>query len=273
LPDFRSDEPSGIDFIHRSTPFGEIYFLRNEREESVTSRCRFRVTQMHPEIWDPSTGAISRVAEYSDNEGQTSLELKLPAHGSVFVFFSRKYRSDLSVFSDPTPDAAAAEIAGPWKVDFPPGWGAPPSTEFERLISWTDSDNTGIKYFSGTATYHNSFQLEETSADKQVVIDLGEIRDVAEVFVNGKTAGILWKKPYRANISAFVQPGKNELKIEIVNLWVNRLTGDMLADPKDRFCQTNQSFMTNEVWPGGDEPFRLQPAGLLGPVRVSVEKE
>ncbi len=273
LPDFSTDEGSGIDYIHRTTPFGEIYFLRNEREESVTSHCRFRVTQMHPELWDPSTGAISRVVEYSDKEGQTGFELELPAHGSIFVVFSRTYRRDLSQFSDPTHDAAVAEIAGPWKVDFPPGWGAPASAEFERLISWTESQDPGIKYFSGTATYHNSFQLEETSADKQVVLDLGEIRDVAEVFVNGKSAGILWKKPYRADISALVQPGKNELKVEIVNLWVNRLTGDMLADPKDRYCKTNQSFMTSEVWPGGDEPFRLQPAGLLGPVRVSVPKE
>lgn len=270
MPDFSGE---GIDYIHRTTPFGEIYFLSNEQEKRVTSRCRFRVTEMHPEIWDPSTGAISRVAEYSHEEGQTSFELELPAHGSAFVIFSRNYRRNLSVFSDHTHDEAVTEITGPWKVDFPPGWGAPTSAEFERLISWTESEDNGIKYFSGTATYHNTFQLEETADDKQVVLDLGEIRDVAEVFVNGKSAGILWKKPYSVDIGALVQPGKNELKVEIVNLWVNRLTGDMLAaDPKDRYCKTNQTFMTAEVWPGGDEPFRLQPAGLLGPVIISVQK-
>ena len=83
------------------------------------------------------------------------------------------------------------------------------------------------------------------------------IRDVAEVFINGKSAGILWKKPYSVDISQLVKPGINELKVEIVNLWVNRLTGDMLLDPKDRFCKTNQPYMKSEVWPGGDEPFRL----------------
>jgi len=102
-----------------------------------------------------------------------------------------------------------------------------------------------------------------------LILGLGELRDVAEIFINGKSAGILWKKPYQADISQLVKSGENELKIEVVNLWVNRMTGDMLSEPKDRYCKTNQSFMTKEVWPGGDEPFRLQTAGLLGPVTIS----
>ena len=109
--------------------------------------------------------------------------------------------------------------------------------------------------------------------DKTLILDLGELRDVAEVFINGKSAGILWKKPYSVDISQLVQPGINELKVEIVNLWINRLTGDMLLDPKDRFCKTNQPYMKSEVWPGGDEPFRLQTAGLLGPVTLTEVSE
>lgn len=136
------------------------------------------------------------------------------------------------------------------------------------MISWTESNIPGIKYFSGTAVYQNSFKVADGAANKPIMLNLGEVRDLAEIFVNGKSAGILWKKPYEADISHLVKTGDNELKIEIVNLWVNRLTGDMLLDPKDWFCKTNQSFMTSEVWPGGDEPFRLQTAGLLGPVTV-----
>ncbi len=75
------------------------------------------------------------------------------------------------------------------------------------------------------------------------------------------------------NISQWVQPGTNDLQIEIVNMWSNRLTGDMLSDPKDRFCKTNQPYMKTEVWPGGDEPFKLQTAGLLGPVTLLEIKE
>jgi hypothetical protein len=157
-------------------------------------------------------------------------------------------------------------------VNFPPNWGAPPSIVFDRLISWTESEDSGIKYFSGTATYQNSFKLDAGSVKKKMILDLGEVRDVAEVFINGKSAGILWKKPYQAEISQLVKTGENDLKIEIVNLWVNRMTGDMLSDPKDRYCKTNQSFMKSEVWPGGDEPFKLQTAGLLGPVILLTGK-
>ena len=164
------------------------------------------------------------------------------------------------------------EISVPWKVSFPPDLGASPSAVFNRLTSWTESENSGIKYFSGTAVYHNSFNVTATD-NKELMLDLGELRDVAEVFINEKSAGILWKKPFQVDINQLVHAGKNDLKIEIVNMWSNRLTGDMLSDPKDRFCKTNQPYMKTEVWPGGDEQFKLQTAGLLGPVTLLEIKE
>jgi len=200
------------------------------------------------------------------------LEISLPAHGSIFVVFNTEKRNSLQVLREDMGNSSKTEIAGPWRVSFPPGWGAPHSVVFDRLISWTESEDQGIQYFSGTATYQHSFQVNEESGNKKLLLDLGDVRDVAEVFVNGKSAGILWKKPYQIDISAFTQLGANDLKIEVVNLWVNRLTGDMLLEPGKRFCKTNQSYMKAEVWPGGDEPFRLQTAGLLGPVTLSVFK-
>ncbi len=267
-PDFSFTGPAEIDYIHRTADIGEIYFLRNDREEPVNAVGKFRVTGMYPEIWDASTGTSYRVAEYTKEEGATSFAIGLPAHGSAFVVFNKGSRSELPAFDD-TQDVAASEISGPWKVNFPPNWGAPPSVVFDRLMSWTESEDQGIKYFSGTAVYHNSFNVTSVADNKAIILDLGELRDVAEVFINDKSAGILWKKPYRVDISQWVQPGVNDLRIEIVNMWVNRLTGDMGLDPKDRFCRTNQSYMKSEVWPGGDEPFRLQTAGLLGPVTIT----
>lgn len=271
-PDFQSPPSFGVDFIHRTTSDGEIYFVRNERDDSVTVPCRFRVTGMHPEFWDPSTGTLSRVARYSEADGTIGFDISLPAHGSGFVVFNKEKRTDLAELGEDHGDETRSAVNGPWKVEFPPNWGAPPSIDLKQLISWTDSPDAGVKYFSGTATYRNSFQAPADAEGKKIILDLGEVRDVAEVFVNGKSAGILWTKPYRADISSLVQPGRNDLKIEIVNLWVNRLTGDMPLDPKDRYCKTNQSYMTAEVWPGGDEPFRLQPAGLLGPVMLTMKK-
>jgi len=267
-PDFGFTGPSDIDYIHRTSDSGEIYFLRNDREETVKATCRFRVTGMYPELWDASTGTFYRVADYTRDDGGTSFEISLPAHGSIFVVFNKDCRKKLSVIADNKADANVNEIPGPWKVNFPPDWGAPPSVVFDRLVSWTESENPGIKYFSGTATYQNSFKVQAGIGKKAITLDLGEVRDVAEVFINGKSAGILWKKPYQADISQLVKTGENELRIEIVNLWVNRMTGDMLSDPKDRYCKTNQSYAKSEVWPGGDEPFRIQTAGLLGPVTL-----
>lgn len=269
LPDFTADS-SAIDFIHRTTNTSEIYFLRNEGEETITTTCQFRVTGMYPEQWDASTGNVFRIVNYKEAEGTSRLELTLPSHGSAFVIFTKERRDGLAEFPKDGAQFPKTKIAGPWKLDFPAGWGAPPSVTFDHLISWTESDDKGVKYFSGTATYQNSFRLDSASNPTNLLLDLGEVRDVAEVFVNGKSAGILWKKPYRLDIASLVQPGANDLKIEVVNLWVNRLTGDLLSAPEDRFCKTNQPYMQSEVWPGGDEPFKLQPAGLLGPVTLST---
>jgi hypothetical protein len=271
-PDFSFDGNLGFDYIHRTTNLGEIYFLRNDREEPVKGVCRFRVSEKYPEMWDASTGSATRVSAYTQEKSGISFEIELPAHGSVFVVFTNEKRKNISVSTDSKQFKTKSEVTGPWKVNFPPNWGAPPTAVFDRLISWTESENQGIRYFSGTAIYQNSFRVDSETIKKGVIIDLGEVRDVAEVFINGKSAGILWKKPYQLDISQLVKTGENDLKVEIVNLWVNRLTGDMLADPKDRFCKTNQSYMKSEVWPGGDEPFRLQTAGLLGPVTLTEMK-
>ena len=271
-PDFSFTETSEIDYIHRTTDFGEIYFLRNEKEEAVKAQCSFRVKGMHPEIWDAASGAYARISNYTEGEQGTSMDIELPAHGSTFVVFSKDIRSELLVADNQKTDRSVTKITGPWKVNFPPNWGAPPAIVLDSLISWTDSEIKGVRYFSGTAAYENSFTVKEMTGKKSIVLDLGDLRDVAEVFVNEKSAGILWKKPYQVDVTELVKPGTNQLKIEIVNMWSNRLTGDMLSDPKDRFCKTNHPYMKTEVWPGGDEPYKLQPAGLLGPVTIIESK-
>ncbi len=267
-PDFSFTGNSDIDYIHRTTAFGEIYFLRNEKNQPVKATCRFRIKGMYPEIWDASTGTSFRIADFSESEKGTSLNIELPAHGSTFIVFSKNNRPILTALDKQTVNQLVSEISGSWKVNFPSGWGAPPTVSFDKLISWTDSENKGVRYFSGTAVYENSFILNVKSEKETILLDLGDLRDVAEVFVNEKSAGILWKKPYQVDITKLVKPGTNGLKIEVVNMWSNRLTGDMLSDPKDRFCKTNHPYMKSEVWPGGDEPYKLQTAGLLGPVTI-----
>ena len=129
----------------------------------------------------------------------------------------------------------------------------------------------GDQVFLWYGELQNSFSLDSGLQGRRVLLDLGEMRDVAEVFVNGKSAGILWAKPFSVDISALVRGGENKLRVEVVNMWVNRLVGDKIsaASGGKTYCRTNHYYMGSEIWPGGDEPYRIQTSGLLGPVRIS----
>ena len=205
------------------------------------------------------------------DDGLVKAKMELAPGGSLFVVFGDSKRS-LPDWSDSHGIIETEEqVEGPWRITFPDDWGAPPETTFDDLISWTESEQKGISYFSGTATYHKTLSIdpERISQYSRIFLDLGEIRDVSEVFINGSSAGIQWKKPYLFDISGLAKAGENQVEIEIVNLWVNRLTGDMLSEPGDRYCRTNHPYVTQDNWAGGgDETYRLQPAGLLGPVTI-----
>jgi len=166
----------------------------------------------------------------------------------------------------------AQEITGSWQVRFPEGWGAPPSKTFTNLISWTEDAEDGVKYFSGTATYHKEFELDETAvgSDKHLVLDLGAVYDIADVYLNDKHLGILWKPPFRIDITGAVKAGKNKLAVEITNTWQNRLVGDAQLPKDQRYCRTNMIYSrlfysdTEKKW----KDQILQESGLIGPVRI-----
>ena len=120
------------------------------------------------------------------------------------------------------------QIEGPWQLEFPAGWGAPERVTFDRLISWPDHPDSGVKYFSGTATYRRKFQISNSlfAKDLKLYLDLGRVAVIAELKVNGQDLGILWKPPFRTDITSMVRAGANDLEVKVVNLWPNRLIGD-----------------------------------------------
>jgi len=128
---------------------------------------------------------------------------------------------------------APVELEGAWDVRFPPGWGAPAQVMFERLQSWPENSETGIKYFSGTATYIKEFEIpaELVSSNRELWLDLGVVKNLAEVSLNGTPLGILWKPPFRIDVTGTAKPGKNRLEIKVTNLWPNRLIGDEQLPP------------------------------------------
>lgn len=182
---------------------------------------------------------------------------------------------------------APVELTGPWEVRFPPGLGAPPSATFPRLTSWTESEDPRIRYFSGTATYRLGFDLptELAGPERRLVLDLGRVCEIAHLRVNGRDLGILWKPPYRTDVTGVARPGRNELEIEVTNLWVNRLIGDeqlpddcewaaggalarlpeWLVKGTPRPATGRVTFTTWKHWTR-DDP--LLDSGLLGPVTV-----
>ena len=166
----------------------------------------------------------------------------------------------------PAPPAPVV-IVGPWEVEFPPlapSDKEPLKTTFEKLASWSDSAVERIQHFSGTATYRKTFPVSGLrSPVSKIFLDLGNVKNLAEATLNGKPLGILWKEPFRVDVTDALVEGKNELVIQVTNLWVNRLIGDEKLPEKDRATWTSGQFFK------AADP--LLPSGLLGPVTLRTE--
>jgi hypothetical protein len=204
------------------------------------------------------TGEVSAVS-YSIANGRTEINLSFTPWDAFFVVFegtTTQLKVQLPIWK-PTSTAA---INGPWHVHFQKERGAPEkAVSFENLASFSTSTDNGIKYFSGTATYMNTFEISALNKNEKIMLDLGDVKNLAEVIINGKNVGTLWKKPFQTDISKFLKIGKNTVEINVVNSWVNRLVGDMQP------AATKIGFTTMPLF-RADSP--LEPSGLLGPVQL-----
>lgn len=271
-PDFaafspRSDTQYPLDYIHRRTSEADIYFVSNRTDRWEDVACEFRVADRTPQLWMPDTGEIHSCKFDRDNNGNTRVPLRLAPYGSVFVVFRDK-AEDLPMAERYPVSGDGWQLTGPWEVRFPEGWGAPPSKTFDRLVSWTDVEDEGVKYFSGVASYHNTFDIsaDQLTPGKRIVLDLGEVRFVTEVYVNGQSQGTLWKPPFQIEITDAVRAGTNQLVVEVANTWSNRLVGDAQSPDGPKFCRTNIDRSLTWQVPWKDTP--LLDSGLLGPVRL-----
>jgi len=266
-PDFQYDsvaQDAHLDFIHRTCDTAEIYFVSNQKDRPEAAECVFRVPGKQPEIWDPVTAERRDATDWRVEGGRTAVPLEFAPRQSWFVVFRR----DASPPSQPVPNSptleTAQELSGPWTVCFDPDWGGPEQAVFEKLEDWTSRPEQGIKHYSGTARYEKTFDLPEAvrESGKRLYLDLGDVKNVAEVRLNGKHLGVVWTAPWHVEITEAVQPTQNRLEIDVVNLWPNRLIGDAALPPEQRFTVTNVTRFKE------DSP--LLPSGLLGPVTVQV---
>ncbi|MBX4530901.1 glycosyl hydrolase [Klebsiella pneumoniae] len=258
-PDFNytGDSTGKIRFVHRRLSDGDIYYVVNQETTPVNVEASFRVKGKKPELWHPETGKTEPVS-YAIQGEQTVIPLGLTAGESNFVVFRKDTRSLTETIHQPVM-VAARDIKGEWKIQFQKERGAPDGIRMNTLTPLNESAVPGIKYFSGVSVYTTEFKADSVSSGKtKLILDLGAVGDLARVTVNGKDMGTLWHAPWTVDVSGAIQEGNNTLKIQVANLWVNRLIGDAQPGTKDKVTYTTV--------PTYRATAPLRQSGLIGPV-------
>ncbi|HET7896885.1 MAG TPA: glycosyl hydrolase, partial [Flavisolibacter sp.] len=254
-------------WTHRADEGFDIYFLSNQASTAKTLNLSLRVQGRLPELWDPLTGNREAARTWNSNKGRTSLPVRLEPGGSVFVVFQTPTAQQSSDKGKNWIEAKTAQtLTGNWQVRFDTAFGGPAKdVQFSSLTDWRYHTDTTIRYYSGKAVYEKSFRWNRPVHSAQPVwLSLGKVANIAEVFVNGISCGIVWTAPYRVNISPALKKGENQLRIEVINTWNNRMVGDSRLPKEKRIAYT--------VYPFKIEGKPLLPAGLLGPVTIEVAK-
>jgi hypothetical protein len=321
-PDFSSSSDAAFKFIHRSTPDAEIYFVFNDSADFLRTDLQFRQANRRPELWNPLTATHADAPIFNRTQEGISLPVEFGPWGSTFVIFRKplperwvtkaapinlewnkdkfltRAESVRIVYSDEKQQnrqlaglPASQLVRGPWQLEFIDGRGAPEQAVFEDLISWSEHKHPGIRYYSGTGIYTTDFEVQSLNQNQVAILDLGEVADIARVFVNDEQVGVLWTPPFRADITSFLHEGPNSVQIHVANRWINRLIGDeaiavdytyqeegskftkgrlealpaWLRDPSKRPGNGRHSF---SIWKHYDAESPLVDAGLLGPVKI-----
>jgi hypothetical protein len=266
-----------LGFVHRTTPFAEIYFLANTGASPIRARAAFRVAGLNPEWWDPKTGAAAPAAVLDRGERTASVDLALEPYGSRFLVFSRDISASPQASNHAAPPAAV-DISAGWTVAL----GNARPAAMERLRSWTDDESS--RYFSGVGVYTREIGVTPGFlARGRVTIDFGEgkplepvhmrngmrawldapVREAAVVFVNGQRAGAVWSPPYAVEITKLLKAGSNQLRVEVGNLALNHMAGRPLPDYRLLHLRYGVRFEPQDM--DKVEPI---PSGMMGPIRL-----
>ena len=263
LPDFEYSKPQSdtqVLFVHRRTGDADLYYVDNRQDQNEDLDVTFRVTGKEAELWHADTGTVEP-ASFRIADGRTTVPLHLEPWGTVFVVFRKATTSSSRTLPKFT-DATVATVDGPWELSFQPDRGAPAKITVDKLGSWSDSTDEGVKYFSGAGTYTKTIQAPQDwfKRGAHLLLDLGEVKNLAEVSVNGKPLGIYWKPPYRVDVTKVLKPGSNSVEIKVTDPWVNRIIGDRQPNVTKTYTFTSPKFYKADS--------KLVPSGLLGPVQI-----
>jgi len=284
-PDFESDGP--IRYTHRTAKDFDIYFVSNRSDKAVEVKGNFRNHRGSlPVLLDAVTGKFNYMSLPIGAKDASTLSLKFEPHQSFFILFSKKLVAQVLPTEYFSPALARNTLEGPWQVSFDPKWGGPKSVIFDKLTDWSLNEDPGIKYYSGIAVYKKLFDAPVEPAKSvagskvpRLFLNLGEVKNMARVKLNGKDLGVVWTAPWEVDITDVLKARDNVLEVEVANLWPNRLIGDeMLPDDgivNDQWPEwllkgqprpsKRYSFTTFKHYSKDSPLFR---SGLLGPVSI-----
>lgn len=253
-----------ITYAHRITDSKDLYFISNQQGLERLLKFSFRISNKLPQMYNPVTNDTTEIENWSVKDGRTEMHLKMPANGSLFIIFQKSINEKVSSSKSNWKNyKTAQDISKDWQVQFDPASGGTEKpVVFKDLVDWTKHSDSSIKYYSGTAIYTKSFNYggDPTNA----WIDLGAFSSMAEVKINGISCGTLWTAPFKLDISKAIKKGENQISIEVVNTWANRLIGDSKLPEGKRITQTTAPFRL--------EGKPLNPAGLFGPIVIQNEE-
>ena len=277
-PDDFTSENGKVRYIHKKVDGKDVYFISNRTRDSFSTICKFRVSDKQPQIWDPINGETRNLPNFTNSEGNTAIEIAFEPSQSFFVVFDGDPAPNLAVGNFPN-YKELQELSGNWNVSFNTHWGGPANVKFDELQDWSKNQNPGIRYYSGSAVYNKTFSFSGV-AEGNLFLELGDVKNIAAVNLNGKDMGIVWTDPWEVDVTDAIVQGENKLQIIVTNLWGNRLIGDEfkiydgIVDgqwpdwlterkprPSDRFTFATYKHYSKES--------PLMPSGLMGPVRIA----
>ncbi|MFP4096383.1 MAG: glycosyl hydrolase [Cyclobacteriaceae bacterium] len=264
VPDLKIEQQEKFLYTHRQMVDTDIYFISNQSDEELNAFAEFRVKNKFPQLWNPVTGEIRPLPEYTVKESKVVVPLKFKAAQSWLVVFTAEKPAATNNLRNFPSQSELMDLSEQWQVQFDTAFCGPKqSVSFEELQDWSQHTNDSVKYYSGTAVYSKTFDYTSVD-DGRIIFDLGDVNIMAEVFLNGEKVGNVWHKPYQLDVTSYLQQGENHVEIKVVNQWVNRLVGDSRLPVGKRLTYVAVSSYESSS--------SLLPAGLLGPIKLLKEK-
>jgi len=263
FPDFKSASDS-VAFIHRKLADADIYFITNQSKGKIQFEPEFRISEKSPELWDPVSGTVRPLPQFSYKNDYTKVPISLDKNESVFIVFSKKEKSKNQESMENFPAARTTiPLNNNWTLQFDTLQGGPKQlVNLDKLSSWTESSEESIRFYSGSAVYKTKFVMEELDGGQSAFIAFEALTAVAKVEINGVAVGGLWTAPYQLEITKALKKGDNIVTVTVTNDWMNRLIGDSKLPMQEQKAKVS----INPYNPSS----KLQPSGLIGPAVIKI---